>query len=202
MAHDEQTALGNKGSPFTIQHNGVTYPVSFLTQKVKADVVRWAKQQVIRELDDLRDVIGEEDYLDRKNKHITACQEGAFGFDSESVMKLRNTLNGQQAFIRAILGDKGQLLSEGELIDLIAEQGDKIMDYVRMGQIKLKDELKSLGHDPEKAEKQYRMEMGIADGAEPTPEQQAELQQRMQKYEGTLDPKVRVRCLRAAGLME
>lgn len=162
---DTQTVLGQHGAPFQIGWGGKTYTLSFRTQRVKAEIERWAKQRAVRQLVDLKPVLPEDEYERRMGRLLelfdnpndprdvneAGAPQGGFAFGSARVQRLLTTDEGALALLRIMLGEQGAKLDDADLTCLFAERRDEIAAFFRASQSKLEAISADLEDDDPKA---------------------------------------------------
>lgn len=129
---DHQVALGNFGSPCQFEWKGQVYTLSFLTQAVKAELIRLMKQHALEETKQRI-----KDFPDDKELFLkqfqAACESGKYAWGSPYHLDLMLTEVGVAFLIRAMLYkhkitdaqmqelllDTEKMLEIGELLKLI-----------------------------------------------------------------------------------
>lgn len=148
---DTQSTLGVHGAPFQIEHEGKTYTLAFRTQRIKAEVERWAKQRAVKELVGLKPILPPDEYKERMDLLLSRFDDpdpktdvdangvylGGYAFGGARVQKLLLTDEGALALFRITLGENGAGLDEGELTCLFAEKRDEIEAFFRASQSKM-----------------------------------------------------------------
>lgn len=163
---DTQTVLGKHGAPFQIEWEDKIYTLSFRTQRIKAEVERWAKQRAVKDLVSYRNVFLADEYKDRMDQLLAkfddpsdpsdtdanGVHQGGYAFSGARVQKLLATDDGAMALLKIVLGEQGSKLDEADIISLYSEKQDEINAFFRASQSKvqaIQDDLK--GDDDPKA---------------------------------------------------
>ena len=140
---DTQTVLGQHGAPFQIEWEGKKYTLSFRTQKLKAEIERWAKQRAVRELVTYKNILPPDDYKSRMDKLLAQFdnpddptdldefgqQLGGYAFNGTRVQNLLITDEGAMALLRAAINDAK--IDEGDLTCLFIEKRDEIEAFFK-----------------------------------------------------------------------
>lgn len=162
---DTQIVLGQHGAPFQFDWDGKTYTLAFRTQRVKAEMERWAKQRAVRQLVALKDVLPADEYQSRMDRLLASFDDpddprdvdaagkpqGGYAFGGARVQKLLGTDEGALALLRVMLGDGGAKLDDGELAALFAEKREEITAFMKASQSKVTAIQAELGGDDPKA---------------------------------------------------
>lgn len=128
-AMDYQTALGVWGSPFKIDFNGNSYEVSFRTQRFKSRIESACKSYAIRNVTSMRTFVPYDDYERMYAGVSRDIAEGRYSYGGAGCSAWLQTPDGSLGAVRAMLGEKGERLGDGELSLLIAAHADEFALY-------------------------------------------------------------------------
>lgn len=160
---DTQAVLGAFGAPFQIEWEGKKYTLSFRTQKLKAEVERWAKQRAVKNLVTLKSVLPADEYKERMDKLLAQFEDpddpldvdgagvhqGGYSFGGKRVQKLLTTDEGALALFRVVLGEAAEKLDDSELASLFAEKRDEVEAFFKASQNRMTSLRAELGDDPD-----------------------------------------------------
>ena len=146
---DVQQALGNHGSPFQVKWKGRIYTLSYKVQRIKAELVRWAKETAINEVLQLRSLLPPEDYQQQLKSVVNDSRDGKYDYGGDILNEMLDTPSGRIANLRILLG-KDCTLSDDELTELLLAEGDKISSFVGACAASIEQIKQDLGWDKEK----------------------------------------------------
>lgn len=124
MSNNIATIMGPQ-APLKIEWRGKVFTLSFLTQKVKAELSNWILQNKIKVLTDFKPLLTPEQYSGRVEKLMDEWDAGKYGFLSQKWLEEIQTTEGVVQLAKAMFSAGGTDITEDELLLLMAEKGDE-----------------------------------------------------------------------------
>ncbi|MBP3956470.1 hypothetical protein J8F10_14410 [Gemmata sp. G18] len=123
---ERSAALGIKGPPKTIEHNGKTFTVApVLTQGTMLAVEQKLYDRAKAALLELRDVYPEAEYVKRADELRKQREDGYYSFESERTMEFLQTTQGTVVLLSCMMS-----ADSGEIMDLLTHKSQQVKEIL------------------------------------------------------------------------